>query len=440
MNGIGRYSAVVVLLLISLNLLADDTLLTQADRLLRENRAPEAYALLAPYQSERAGDPDYDYLLGVAALNSDQPNKAIFALERVLAVDPDNAQARLEIAQAYFAAGETDTAQREFEAVRQYNPPQEVDDAIGKYLDAIEHARMRENTTMQGFILAAVGSDSNVNSATSSSEIAIPAFGGTVPLDALGRKLRDTFYRISAGLNARLPLNPEWALFGGLSFNRRFNSSQKMFDTGSVDADVGLNLVRGDNSYSLALQHQSFDLDNACYRDATGLTAQWVHDFDRNTQASVYFQYSDLHYPGQDIRDAQRYIAGVAYAHALGGKYNPVFFVGGYGGQENERRSGVPHLGHQPYGLRAGGEIKLAPKVTLFGSMSVEQRNYHGPDPLFRVTRKDTKGDLSVGLNFVPAKKWTITPGITLTRNRSNIVVNDYNRAMIGVTVRRDLD
>ncbi|HET7833448.1 MAG TPA: tetratricopeptide repeat protein [Gallionella sp.] len=442
MHSIGRGLGLVVLLLFSGNALTGtDSLLAQADKLLRAGKAQEAYALLEPLQAERAGDPNYDYLLGAAALDSSKPNKAVFALERVLAVNPEHVPARIEIARAYFATGETVAAQQEFETVRKYNPPREINEAIGKYLDAIEQARAMERTSVQGYLEAAAGSDSNVNSATASNQVAIPAFGGFIAtLNAIGMKLRDTFYRVTGGFNARRPFTPEWAMFGGANYNRRFNSTQTTFDTGVLDGNLGINLIKGADSYSLALQGQSFDLDNSCYRLANGLTAQWLRNLDKNSQASVYFQYSDLHYPGQDVRDARRYIAGVAYAHALGGKYSPVIYAGAYGGQERERRSDVPYLGHKPYGLRAGGELKLAPQATLFGSASIEWRDYHGQDPLFQVTRKDTQAVLTAGVGYVPAKNWTITPSISLTRNRSNIVIDDYNRAVFGVTVRRDLD
>jgi len=50
-----------------------------------------------------AGNLDYDYLLGIAALDSGQPDKASLALERVLAVTPDYVGAGSILARAYFA-------------------------------------------------------------------------------------------------------------------------------------------------------------------------------------------------------------------------------------------------------------------------------------------------------------------------------------------------
>lgn len=442
MNSIGKCFAMVVFLLFSGSVLAaEDGLLAQADKLLKSGKAQEAYVLLEPHQSERAGDQNYDYLLGIAALDSGKPNEAIFALERVLAVNPNHLQARAEIAKAYFAAGETAASQQEFETVRKQNPPSEVNAAIEKYLDAIEQARAGERTTVKGYLEAAGGWDSNVNSAMASNRIAIPAFGGAIAtLSANGVKLHDSFANVGGGINVRHPVTPEWAVFGGASFNQRLNSTHTAFDTTGLDGNLGVNLLKGDNSYSIALQAQDFDLDYTPNRVAKGVTAQWLRSLDKSSQVSVYYQYTELHYPAQDVRDAKRNVLGAAYARALPGEYAPVVYAGGYAGEEKERRSNVPYLGHKPYGLRAGGEMKINPKSTLFGSVNIEWRDYRGQDPLFLVTRKDTQADLSVGLGYVPAKKWTITPSVSYTRNRSNVTISDYTRAVYSVGVRRDFN
>lgn len=416
-------------------------ILASADAMIKAGKPAEAYALLAPYQSERAGDPAYDYLLGIAALDSGKPNEAIFALERVLAVNPNHLQARAEIARAYLAAGEMATSRQEFETVKKQNPPKEVSATIQKFLDAIEKATAGERTTVSGYLEAAVGSDSNVNSATGSSQIAIPAFGGAIAtLSANGVKLHDTFSSVSAGFNVRHPFSPEWAVFGGAGFNQRMNSTNTLFDTGGLDGNLGVNLTKGDDSYSAALQLSDFEVNNSRYRDATGLTAQWMRSLDNSSQVSAYLQYTELRYPGQNVRDADRTVLGAAYARVLGGAYTPVVYVGGYAGKEKERGSNVPYLGHNPYGLRAGGEMKINPESTLFASLSVEWRNYGGQDPVFLVSRKDTQADLRVGGSYIPVQRWTITPSIGYTRNSSNIIISDYERTVLSITLRRDFN
>src|SRR5262249_32281549 len=153
--------------------------------------------LLAPLESQRAGDPEYDYLLGIAALDSGQRERAIFALERVLAVQPNNAQARAEIARAYFEAGGKEKARGEVSNVSSSNPPEAVQQTIDRYLSALQAGPKR----FSGFLEIGFGHDSNVNSATASSQIAIPALGGAmVQLNPGSVKQSDTFTMASGAL------------------------------------------------------------------------------------------------------------------------------------------------------------------------------------------------------------------------------------------------
>jgi tetratricopeptide (TPR) repeat protein len=84
-----RIVVACVLLCASLGAAAD-AVTDRAKALLQRNDAQAAYKLLLPLEAQRAGDPEYDYLLGIAAIDAGDPERAIFALERVLAVQPDN--------------------------------------------------------------------------------------------------------------------------------------------------------------------------------------------------------------------------------------------------------------------------------------------------------------------------------------------------------------
>ena len=419
---------------------ARQKLLQDAAKLINSGKAQQAYALLAPHETNLAGDPDYDYLLGIAALDSGKPNEAIFALERVLAVNPDNLQARAEIARAYFATGEKDLSRQEFEAVQSRHPPREVNATIQKFLDAINQGQ-GSGTLLSGYLEAAVGNDSNVNSATGSNQVAIPVFGGAIAtLNASGIETRDSFGNISGGGNVRHALSSDWSMFGGANFDQRLNSTQHVFNTGTLNGNAGLSFTRAKNSYSAALQLQSFRVDNKRYRDGAGMTMQWQRDLKNSSQFSSYLQYTHLKYPDQSIRNANRYVLGAAYASVLGGSLTPAVYAGLYAGKEKEQQSGVPYLGQKLYGVRAGGELSLSVQTKLFGSVSVESRQYGGDDPFFLVTRKDTQADLNMGARYIMRKVWTLAPQLAYTKNKSNIAINEYKRTVLSISLRRDFN
>lgn len=415
-----------------------DEFTDRARRLLDAGQAREAYALLLPLESARAGTVEYDYLLGIAALDSGDADRAVFALERVLAVQPGHLQARAEIARAFAAQGDRAGARRELELVRAASPPPEVQRTIDRFLAAIS----RPPSRFAGFIEGTFGLDSNINSATGSGSLAIPAIG-TVTLGNGASRLSDTFFGLSAGGNFAYPLDETWALVGGARGTARLNNGDNVktqFDTLSADLDAGVRWARDNaDSVTVGLQHQAFLLDNARYRDSTGVVAQWQHNLSDTRQVSVFGQYSDLRYPTQAVRDAARSVVGVSYAHSFDAPYAPVLFLSAYAGSERERAAGVPHLGHVPLGARAGVQLTLQPDRLLFNAFaSYEERRYGGPEPLFAATRKDRQADLRVSLTWMLRDGWSVTPQVSYTDNRSSISLFQFDRTVTSVSVRKD--
>jgi tetratricopeptide (TPR) repeat protein len=414
-----------------------DELTEKAKSLLEQRRAKEAYELLLPEESARAGDIEFDYLLGIAANDTGEPERAVFALERVLALQPENHLARAEIARAYLALGEREAARREFETVRSQPIPESAKANIERFLAAI---RAAETTRVEGFVELGFGYDTNINAATASSQItvaALPGIGGaTLVLDPLSRAREDAFAALSAGLNVTHKLSEAWALVGAAGGLARLYQDEKQFDQTTLDASLGARWSRGRDALTLGAQLQSFELDYARYREVAGLLAQWQHSFDEQQQVSLFGQHARLRYPTQSIRNADRDVLGAAYARAFTVRYSPVIFGSAYGGRERELDSSVPNIGYELWGVRAGGQLAFGKGWALLASAAYEERNYGGPEPVFLETRQDRQTDLSVGLSYLLRAHITLIGQIAYTDNRSNIPLFAYDRTVAGVSMR----
>jgi tetratricopeptide (TPR) repeat protein len=425
------------LLMLSAQLVSADQLTDQAKNLLDQGKAPEAFKLLDPVEGERAGDAGFDLLFGIAAIEAGQNTRGVFALERVLAVQPNNARARAEIARAYLALGETATAKAEFETVQMQGVPPEAKATIDRFLDAVDRLDNVSRTTVRGYLEASIGYDTNVNAATSKGSIAIPGFGGLPFTLSDDSRAKDApFATLGGGLNVRTPINSEVALVGGLSGVMRNNFGASDFDNSSIDAYAGVVVARDKSVFSLNAQFNQYELSSARYRTATGLSGQWQYNMDARNQVSAFVQYSDLHYQTQEVRDADRWVVGGAFAHAYRG--GEVAFASAYLANERPQERGVSWLGFDGVGVRVGGQMNYDATTILFAGGSVEYRHYDAQDPTFLKTRKDTQYDLAIGANYTPARYWKVTPKFSWTFNDSNTELNDYHRETVSVTVRRD--
>ena len=228
---------------------AQDATLDRAKQMIADQKGKGrgAFELLAPLEEQRAGNPDFDYQFGLAAIDAGEFTRAVFALERVLGVQPDHPQARAEIARAYFLMGENKAARAEFEAVKAGKPPAEVAATIDRFLSALDQRQAglgSQRSGVTGYLEAGFGYDTNANTATGASGFAAPGFGlFTLSPGASSRS--DTFTVLNGGIAGRYVLNDQWSLTGGANINRRFNSV-----AGRGETFVGATRVAGIRSFS----------------------------------------------------------------------------------------------------------------------------------------------------------------------------------------------
>jgi len=414
-----------------------DALTDRAKRLLEQKKNQEAYELLLPQEGARAGDPEFDYLLGIAAIEVGENERAVFALERVLAVQPNNSLARAEIARAYYAMGERETAKKEFETVRQQQIPEGAKETIDRYLSAIQAS---ESTQFSGFFELGGGYDTNVNSATSNNQVAVPAAGGgliNLTLTSQNSTERsDSFGLASGGVNVTHKLSQQWAVVGGAAGAAKLNRNVDQFDTLTLDGNLGVRWTQEKEAITVGVQAQDFELDWGRYRETAGLIGQWQHSFDESHQATLFGQYAALRYPTQDIRDANRKILGAAYAQAFSGDAAPVVFGSAYFGREEQLDPTVPNLGHKPVGVRLGGQMRLAAGWSAFANASYEHRKYGGPEPVFGVVRTDNQSDFGGGISYVIRPGTTLIAQFAHTENRSNIDLFQFHRTVYTASIR----
>lgn len=424
----------------TLSLAAQDDITKQAEALIRKSDFKAAYELLEPLESARAGDVDYDYLFGVAGVESGNATRGAFALERVLATDQNHKDARAEMAKAHFILGETDSSKAEFNNVLKQNPDAETKRVVEKLLTAIQKVE-GTTTTFAAFLNFGLGYDSNVSSAPSISSIGVPAFGGLViPLDNASREQPDNFINFSGGLSVRHPISDKLVAFGSASGTSRVNGSETEFDNSTLDFNAGLQYRQNKHNFSFALQDNHFDLNGEKFRRAYGATAQWLYNVDARNQIGPYLQYSRLNYHGNELRNADRTIFGLNAAHVFAGDFNPVVFASIYGGREDARDSAADFLSQDIAGLRTGGQLNLNSQWQVQGSLAYELRDNDEQDPIFFKKRKDRQYDASLGVNFMPARDWSIRPQISYTKTDSNIELNSFDRHIISVDIRKDLN
>lgn len=416
---------------------AQDAALDQAAALLSRHEAAAAYALLAPAETQRAGDPRFDYLLGIAALDAGHVTRAIFALERVVALRPDDRLARAELGRAYLAAGDAGRAREQLDQARAGDTPPEAAAAIDRVLGVMDQVVPRRGVRVSGYVEVAAGWDSNVNSATNQGEFAIPAFGGILfQTSAESRRQRALVGQAAAGGLVEQPLTAAWSLVAAANARRTVHRDVHALDTVLLDGTAGIRHTAGPHSQTVALQGGQAWVGSERYRDVGGITAQWQTQFNETLQGSLFGQWSRQNFPGETGRDNDRTVVGLGAARSFQRgvtlAYGSLYVV------RERTDAAFAAFGHRGQGVRLGLERRLRGDLVLTGDAQYEARRYGGEEPFFNTSRRDRLTELAVGLRHAVSDRWELIGQLRYTRAASNVVLYDYVRNTFQVTLHRN--
>lgn len=416
------------------SLLGLRAMLQEARQLLQRQDPQAAYALLEPNTGAYSGSEDFNYLLGIAALDSGRPSQAVLALERVLATNPDHTLARAEIARAFLALRETAAARREFQTVARAELPPEVQDTISRYLEIIAQSDKTPAKRWSASLETSVGYDNNVNFGSSLDRWVLDDGQALTPLPS-SRPQKSAFYEVNGQFQYTAPINgnTDWTI--GSQLNQRNNPSQHNSDLGAVEVSSGLVRTQGPNRYSMSIQVQQLYLDDQSFRTAKGVLGQWQRDIDSRTQVGLYGQLFALSFADQSIRDTRRSVVGATVVRGLldGGK---TVLVGNlYGGREASRHD-IGELSFDLFGVRAAASRNLSGKWRGSAGISYEHRAYDGPDGFFGITRRDNQLEIRLGAERSLSERLTLTPQIVYTHNSSSLAPSDFRRTQAVVAAR----
>lgn len=136
----------------------------------------EVLAALRVRERQLSGDPIFDYLLGLAALESGELLQALHALERVTLVSPNHAGAWIDLALAHTRMGDAQTAETLLVHVEEnFSPPPALAARLVQTRQAL--AAMRWRGSWQGELALFAGHTSNANAGMRVDSITLTPIG-----------------------------------------------------------------------------------------------------------------------------------------------------------------------------------------------------------------------------------------------------------------------
>lgn len=415
-----------------------DELLDKAALLMQQGASADAFELLEAQEVQRAGDPAFDTAMGQAARAVGQYTRAVLAWERVVAVQPDNHAAQLELGKVLFSVGDKRSALALSSLVREHGIPVDAALDIDQFFVSYGHSEHGGKSSIKAYAELTLGYDSNANAGPGTADLVSPLpWTPAWTLEPSALKKSTSFGSALVAIRGRHVLDTHWSIVGAASGSiRRHSGHAYWLDNKQIDASAGVSwrserheaMVSGVGAYHA--------LDGVRLRGIAGLQGEWIYRLDGFRQWSGFVQVLDLHYPAQSVRDVQRTVVGASYVQVL--RSGALAYGMAYVGQESTDAVGVQHFDLRLAGWRVGGQYPLTNRLGVFASLDWERRQHGDDDPFFAVRRHDRQTSLALGLSWVPTDGWRITPQVVLMRNDSTLPIAQYERRVFSVTLRRE--
>lgn len=382
------------------------------------------------------GQPEFDFLYGLAALNAGRVAEGVLALERHLANAPGNDRARLELGRGYFLLGEYPRARAEFDFLLRSKPPAGVRANIDSYLQAMQ---LREGTTNRAAarLYAEIGGgyDSNVNLAPASEFVNIGL--DTVTLDASSRQIGDYFAQVAVGGVHQMRVSNRMTLLAGADLDHRANVKQNAFDLTSGGAYVGFTQLSGMALWRVTLGSSELRVGNKRYRDQLQVSTEANVNWNQDLATMGFVQYSELRHAQSDrVRDGR--------STSLGGMVTQNFSAAPGQPSIGARLAFVQEdnlrlrddLSKKSVVLRLFGSVQPLPRTRLAVSIAAASDAYGAEDIAFRSTRRDNNLSVDSSVTYALDNTLSLRLEGAWLKTESNQDLYDKQRKALSLKLR----
>ncbi len=403
-------------------------LLEKAEVLIANNQSIRAFSLLNPLAETNAGNPQFDYLLGLSALETGKTSIAIFALERSVAIHPNFGGAHFELGRAYYRAHELHQAKRQFEISQSLQPPRELQQFITVSLKKINAKLYEKPINFETYVTLKGGFDDNVNSATENESflgLILTQESKATPSEFMGLTMNNTATYSS---NKRTDIYLSAAIF-----DNRYNRASFVNSSGAMSS-IGMSYKRLKFSTNTNISVTAFYLGTEFNTGIIRSTAQWNYfasptiRFGTSSTISYYTHASNF-----SLRD--RYQGSIE----INTKFSYKLFIPSTALLAGYIEYDAPKLKSSPYEknslhTKIITNHFLGGKKQFFTQIKLSTSNYN--KPFIGTIRKEKKANFSSGINIIIRKNLSIIPQIKYIKNISTVSLFDYDRFSINLSVQ----
>nr|WP_321399722.1 tetratricopeptide repeat protein [uncultured Desulfobacter sp.] len=363
----------------------------QGISLFKTGQFRQAYQMLFDLSERYPDDPELNFYLGRSAFESGHFEMAIMVFERILIFSPGHDRIKLELARAFYAIGDNNSARRYCREVLAGDPPETVKENIKAFMARID--KSEQTHFFHGSVTAGLDWNNNVWSSPSSQTIDT-AIGDVTLTGPSAQETEDWFSYTALSLDHTYRfLATPWAWKTDGSFFSGWYDRTHELDIRYAEILTGPQYISGQRKLGFKFLTRQIGLDDERYMDSMGARATMDYVFSPSTMVRTAVTAEQKNYPDISAMDSNN-LALDADLVLL--KFNTWFDMGV--GLEREDANDDEY-GYKRVRLKFSASRFLFNRVNGFVNYEFRMTNYDEPGYLFVDRRKDTQHTLSLGVS-----------------------------------------
>ena len=367
---------------------------TQLNALIEAQRYEDAYILATSDLEAWEGDTDFDFLYGIAAIESGYANES-------------------------------------FNEVLASNPPENVQDNIRAFLSLIEERRNTRKSSFSFAFAPVIGHDDNINSATSNGLIDTPLIG-EIELNSEGLKTADEFMDITVNVAYKKPLSRDRSVDLTLIANRHDNQSSDQFDIDYALADLTYGYGNDTHRFRHSVQTQTVYLNGERFQNTYRFNNSWQRAGENgwyqglSAALSTSRNVNTPEAPLSDLKDTNQVLISGSLTKLSASFTNTstLFYA-----KDSALAAQGEHNGRAYYGLSHSLLWRLNGAHTPYARLSYQTTAYDAEHPIFfNDVRDDGNISATLGWTWQYSPRLTVNSEMAYNDSSSNIALFEFTR------------
>jgi hypothetical protein len=397
-----------------------------------QNNFSQAWQIAQVNADEYLGDASFDFLYGLAALNSNNIERAVFAFERVVANKPNWLDGQYYLAKAYFQMANYHAVIPLCQSIiNQPNVADKLVAASGKLQQAAQTKLAQQSLYFKQFAGVSAGYDSNINAGIDKDSIYLPFLDQNIALSDNSKENNDNYLALNYHLNGSKALTQKSKLLfsGQANIHHFVNESDfnRMTLAGSVD--YWQQFEQFDASVGVRILPLWFAGDY--YRSQTSINTNIKKQLSQQWLVAGDFALGKTINSVNDTLDTNDLLLSLGSQYFIGRWRHSVSLS--Y--LEEMSQKGVnDHISRKSTAFSYNNIWLIDPQWLASGTLSWQHQEYQGPHPFYFTKRVDEMWQLAAMLQFQQSKEISYRFNISLQDKDSNLDLFSYQRIDIGLS------